>query len=104
MRIPDEVKNLVVFIFVENPKGGSPTPHGTGFFVGVVKDETKGGGHCYMITARHVLFRSADKKLYNEIYLRLNTLSGGSEGAKVVLHESGPGQNVFSIPTPRLIL
>ena len=104
MRIPDEVKDLVVFIFVENPKGGSPTPRGTGFFVGVVKDETEGGGHCYMMTARHVLFRSADKKLFNEIYLRFNTLAGGSEVARVVLRESGPGQNVFSHSDPSVDL
>jgi hypothetical protein len=104
MRIPDQVKDIVAFIFVDNPKGGSPIPFGTGFFVGVVKEGTT-GGHCYMITARHVLFRPTDKKLFPEIYLRLNTLSGASEIVKVPLRDSGPAKNVFfhSDPTVDLV-
>jgi hypothetical protein len=103
MRIPDQVKDIVAFIFVENPKGGSPIPFGTGFFIGVVKQGTT-GGHCYMITARHVLFRPADKKLFSEIYLRLNTLSGGSEIVKVPLHDTGAAKNVFFHSDPTVDL
>jgi hypothetical protein len=103
MQIPDQIKEVVGFLFVDDPSG-RVVPQGTGFFVGVFKPGSTNEGHAYFITAKHVLYRRTDNRLYESMYLRLNTISGGSDVGKIELRDSGKQKNVFLPSDPTVDL
>jgi len=72
-----EIKKSVSFIFIKNDKG-TLIPNGTGFFVGVKKEEDNLLANVYFITAKHVLQDKSGNYL-TEIVLRLNKKDGESQ-------------------------
>jgi hypothetical protein len=72
----NQVKKCVTFIFVEKPTG-LVNPIGTGFFVGI---KLEGDYHAvYLVTAKHVLWKSSTDEFYEKVLLRLNTKKGSVE-------------------------
>lgn len=84
--IPPKVKAAVALILVEDEKQpGTLQAKGTAFFVGVEVPGQVDRSVVYLVTAAHVLQRgTAPKSVWREhAYVRLNTLEGGSEVAKL---------------------
>jgi len=75
--IPDQLKEIVTFVFVRNVSG-QLQPNGTGFFVGVRGETNKERFFIYLVTANHVLLDNHGQ-YYPEVFVRLNTKSGESE-------------------------
>jgi len=84
--IPEEVKDIVGFIFIED-QSGKPTPLGTGFFVTVRDEINKERCFLYFVTARHVILDSSGRYCSNFL-VRMNKISGGVQFMQVDL--SGP--------------
>lgn len=75
MKIPEDVKKAVTFIFVKS--GDEYRPVGTGFFVGMKKQGSE-DLYIYLVTAKHVLF-DENGSLYGSIYIRINKMMEQSE-------------------------
>jgi hypothetical protein len=82
MRVPDEVRQCVVFI------GPQPRPMGdrlflsfigTAFFISVPSETIKGRYYTYLVTAKHVARKLEGKPFF----LRVNKRDGGSDAIQV---------------------
>lgn len=80
-----EIKKSVSFIFIKN-KEQELIANGTGFFVGVLKENDHSLYSVYFVTAKHVL---TNKKgdYYDSIFLRLNLKEGDSEYIEIKLKQ-----------------
>lgn len=76
-QIPPEIKKVVTFIFIKRADEAL-IPNGTGFFVGVRKQDNSDNWYVYLVTAKHVL-TSKDGGYFPSIYIRLNTHAGDAE-------------------------
>ncbi len=88
--ISPDVKKIVTFIFTSEANG-SAVPRGTGFFVSVQDTENI---YVYLVTAAHVLQDEAGK-YYPTVWLRINTLKGGAEFARLDLITTAPTAILF---------
>jgi hypothetical protein len=109
----NDLKKAVTFIFradaqgdlLRDPKTKSPTPYGTGFFVGV-KNDTGKGLYGYLVTAKHVL-KDQKGTDFAKVYLRLDTWNGDAEfvpldliqnSQRVVYMHSDPTVDIAVVP------
>lgn len=83
MPIPQEVKNVVTFVFVPN-EAGQPVPNGTGFFVSVKNESDASLVNVYLATAKHV-FDDKNGQRFPRMWIRLNKRGGGAEYGEVDL-------------------
>lgn len=75
--IPTEVKNIVTFVFLRNPKGNL-VPQGTGFFVAIKGEQNPDRVYGYLVTAKHVI-RDKHNRYFASIFIRLNKRTRGAE-------------------------
>lgn len=102
MRVPDEVRQCVVFIGlpINPPDGGQALAfHGTAFFVSVPSESVEGWQYVYLVTAKHVAVKLEGKPLL----VRVNTKGGGSasfsgQGARWWYHPTDLSIDVAVIP------
>src|ERR1700730_468593 len=87
--IPPDVKQIVTFVFLADQNGellrdkeGNPVPRGTGFFVGVPRENGKPEAGVYLVTAKQVL-RADNGDFFPIIFLRLNGKDGDAEFVRV---------------------
>lgn len=80
-----EVKKSVSFIFIPDGKD-KLKPNGTGFFIGVKKEENKNIFNVYFVTAKHVLQDNQGNYL-TDIVLRLNKKDDTSQLIKISLKD-----------------
>jgi len=92
--IPSEVKSVVVFIFVKNEEGDL-IPNGTGFFVGV-KNPSGSNFHVYLVTAKHILYKTNTMDFVDTVFLRINKKEGGYELGSIPIISEGEERNVFT--------
>jgi hypothetical protein len=92
--IPSEVKSVVVFIFVRNLEG-KLIANGTGFFVGV-KNPLNSNFHVYLVTAKHVLYKTNTMDFVDTVFLRINRKEGGCELGSIPIISEGEECNVFT--------
>lgn len=85
--VPEEVKDVVTFIFVKNDKG-EIVPNGTGFFVSVKNESNPETQNIYLVTAKHVLMNEKTGSLFSSIFIRLNKKTGDSETFEIPLQGS----------------
>ena len=85
--IPSEVKSVVVFIFVRNLEG-KLIANGTGFFVGV-KNPLNSNFHVYLVTAKHVLYKTNTMDFVDTVFLRINRKEGGCELGSIPIISEG---------------
>jgi len=91
VRVPDEVRQCVVFVGIPKPSSDGQVSIsfvGTAFFVGIPSSK-EGVSHVYVVTARHV----ANKLDNKQFLLRINTKEGSSALIK------GDGVRWFTHPT-----
>jgi len=102
MRVPDEVRQCVVFIglpiTLPNAQEGFRFG-GTAFFVGVKSESIEGWNYVYLVTAKHVVTHIEGKKFM----VRINTKSGESvivvaEGTRWWYHATDESIDVAVIP------
>ena len=77
MRVPDEVRQCVVYLGLPDTAGDGEErmlPKGTAFFVAVPSEAVDGKVYVYMITAKHVATALQER----EFFVRVNTKAGGS--------------------------
>ena len=103
MRIPPIIKDVVGFIFISNTDGNL-IPNGTGFFVGVGDSKDPKIVHSYFITARHVLCDPSTGEVLPQVFVRLNTRSGGAEVGKLLLQPEGENKRVYFPEDPSVDL
>lgn len=102
MRVPDEVRQCVVFIALGTgaPQGGVVKINhiGTGFFVSIPSEVLPRKYHVYLVTARHVISATQGR----DTWIRANTLEGSSLGYHVGAHwwyhPTDPSVDVAVIP------
>jgi len=92
--IPSEVKSVVVFIFVRNLEGRL-IANGTGSFVGV-KNPLNSNFHVYLVTAKHVLYKTNTMDFVDTVFLRINRKEGGCELGSFPIISEGEECNVFT--------
>ena len=98
MAIPipsEEVKSVVAFIFIKNEKRVL-IPNGTGFFVGVKNTPTSDSFSVYLVTAKHVLYKSNTTDFHDKIFVRLNKKDGGSQIGDIPIITEGEKRNIFT--------
>jgi hypothetical protein len=93
--IPSEVKSVVVFIFVKNEEG-KLIANGTGFFVGVKNPSDSNYFSVYLVTAKHVLYKSNTTDFLDTVFVRLNKKEGGSQIGVIPIITEGEKRNVFT--------
>jgi len=93
--IPSEVKSVVAFIFVKNEKG-ELIANGTGFFVGVKNTSNPDFFSVYLVTAKHVLYKSNTTDFFDTVFVRLNKKEGGSQIGVIHIITEGEKRNVFT--------
>jgi len=93
--IPSEVKSVVAFIFVKNEKG-ELIANGTGFFVGVKNTSNPDFFSVYLVTAKHVLYKSNTTDFLDTVFVRLNKKEGGSQIGVIPIITEGEKRNVFT--------
>ena len=112
--IPSDIKEVVVFIYIEGPKG-ELVPNGTGFLVGVEHPRNAERMFPYLVTAKHVLSQTQDVLLPHvflkpngpflpHVFLRLEKKSGALEIIKIPLVPHDAEQNVFLHQDPTVDL
>ena len=77
MRVPDEVRQCVVFIGLPTKVGRGEIGiefRGTAFFVGVPSENIEGLDYVYLVTAKHIAKRLEGKRFF----IRINTMDGRS--------------------------
>lgn len=97
MPIPPDVKQSVVFIYVNGPDS-KLLPNGTGFFVAVPDATNPDRGFGYLVTAGHVLRQNATGPLYPHVFIRLNRNPSGTELVQLPLKDSGDHPTVYLHP------
>jgi hypothetical protein len=77
MRIPDEVKQCMCFLCVEQTQAGVQRLRygGTAFFVSLPSADMPDTQHIYMVTAKHCIEQANQE---GDLYLRVNTKAGGA--------------------------
>lgn len=93
--IPSEFKTTVVFIYVDKDANPTPSPYGTGFFVGVKHPNEPNVSSVYLVTAKHVISKPNSAKYFDKIFLRLNKKDGGSEIVMLPIVPDGNNKTVF---------
>lgn len=93
--IPSEIKSVVVFIFVKNEEG-KLFANGTGFFVGVKNTSNPYFFSVYLVTAKHVLYKSNTTDFLDKVFVRLNKKEGGSQIGVIPIITEGEKRNVFT--------
>ena len=93
--IPSEVKSVVAFIFVKNEKG-ELIANGTGFFVGVKNTSNPDFFSVYLVTAKHVIYKSNTTDFLDTVFVRLNKKEGGSQIGVIPIITEGEKRNVFT--------
>lgn len=93
--IPSEVKSVVAFIFIKNEKG-ELSANGTGFFVGVKNTSAPDFFSIYLVTAKHVLYKSDTTDFLDTVFVRLNKKEGGSQISVIPIITEGEKRNVFT--------
>jgi len=95
--IPPELKNAPVFIFYQTD-GQDFKAHGTGFLVAAQASKSSETAGCYLVTAKHVLYKEKDR--LPAIFMRLNskTGAGDTELKYIELYFDGDRKNVFLHP------
>lgn len=96
--IPDEVKSVVVFVFIE--KEGKLIPNGTAFFIGVKNPSKPSTYSIYLVTAKHVLYKPDTEDFLENIFIRLNKKDGSSEVKSLPINASGKSRNVYTHTDP----
>ena len=81
MLVPPEVRDCVSFICRRKSVGGEPTPAGTAFLV-IVPIPGSDLGHCYFVTARHVVEKAQKDGVDEFCYWRMNSVGGGFRYAR----------------------
>lgn len=99
MNIPNDIKKVVAFIFIQD-KDGNIIPQGTGFFVGIKSADNPNGSFVYLVTAKHVLQRENKTDFLSTVYVRLNKKDAGSDLLRLDLILSGRNKNVFTHNDP----
>ena len=99
MTIPNEIKKIVTFIFIQD-KYGKIVPQGTGFFVGVKCQDNPDISFGYLVTAKHVLQNEDKTAFLSTVYIRLNKKDNGSDLLRLDLILSGKNKNVFTHDDP----
>jgi hypothetical protein len=96
MRIPNEMKNCVVFAYRKDRRTGRFIPSGTAFLVGFFNFQ-------YLITARHVIEKIELEGSDGLVHLRINKLHGDSElvGTKVSDWIFHPSDNTIDMAAIR---
>jgi len=102
MRVPDEVRQCVVFIGLPITMPGGQQGlsfKGTAFFISVPSESTQGWSYIYLITAKHVASSLEGKKFM----VRVNTKDGRSslvrgEGVRWWYHPTNESVDVAVIP------
>lgn len=95
MPIPEDVKQVVGFVFVADGSG-KPVAQGTGFFVTVKDAKVADYLHGYFVTAKHVLQTADQKAFRTEVFIRLNGVNEGpAQFLKLPLKSEGKEKNVF---------
>lgn len=100
MKIPNEIRKAVSFLFYRNMVTGDYVPAGSAFYLG--HDPMDGGRsspRVYAVTARHVL-DALDRRGTETVYLRVNTKGGQSEPLDYV---EAPIKSWFTHPSDRSI-
>jgi hypothetical protein len=95
MPIPEDVKQVVGFVFIAGPNGQA-VPQGTGFFVTVKDPKVEDRIYAYFVTAKHVLQTEDQKAFRSEVFIRLNGVNGApAELVKLPLVAEGKEKNVY---------
>lgn len=102
MRVPDEVRQCVVFIGLPEARPQGQQVHAfrsTAFFVAVPSETIQGWNYIYLVTAKHVAERLENRTFY----IRANTKDGRSmlvqgEGVKWFYHPTDRTVDVAVIP------
>lgn len=94
MPIPEQVKEVVAFIYIDGPDG-KRIPNGTGFFVGVKLSSEIKRFVVYLVTAQHVLKSEQEDKYFEKVYVRLNRKIGYAQFIELPLTTEGAQKNVF---------
>ncbi len=93
MRVPDEVRDCVVFLGIQVTRDGGRADFvwgGSAFFISVPSEtEPQKRGYIYLVTAKHVIDEIGDR----EIFVRINQRQGGAaiaslRGARWHFHET----------------
>lgn len=103
MRVPEQVKDVVVFVYVKG-LNGDLVPNGTAFFVGVKDQKDENRFWVYLITAKHVLCEKEDGPFFQSVYIRLDKIAGGTEALELPVILSGEKQTIFVHPDPTVDL
>lgn len=93
--IPSQVKSVVAFIFIKNEKG-ELIANGTGFFVGVKNTSNPDFSSVYLVTAKHVLYKSNTTDFLDTVFVRLNEKKGSSQIVVIPIITEGEKRNVFT--------
>jgi hypothetical protein len=93
-----DLRKVVAFILLQH-SDGKFYAQGTGFFAGVSRLDDTTKSFVVFVTAKHVLQRK-NKTFYDDIYLRLNTIDGGSDIVRFpLITKEGPCFMIHSDPT-----
>ena len=96
--IPQDIKKIVVFLFVERPAAGI-VPNGTGFFVGVPDPKDKTRSFVYLVTARHVISQTPFGALYPRLTFASRSAPGVPKASSCRSQSVGPTGRCSSILT-----
>lgn len=91
--IPSEVKSVVTFIYIKNEEGNL-FANGTGFFIGV-KNPSNSSFSVYLVTAKHVLYKTNTMDFVDTVFLRINKKEGGCEIGDIPIISEGEDKNIF---------
>lgn len=103
MRVPDKLKNNVVFIMVREKQGAALTFVGLGFFVSIPFSSEPEKVFIYFVTARRVLMDVQARSADGYVYVRMNTRDGKVDTPRVRIehwlqHESDPSVDAVVAP------
>jgi hypothetical protein len=84
MRVPDEIRKCVAFLWYKNARGEGRLA-GTAFFVSVGAESEPGINFIYLVTAKHVIAAARANSSEGTIYLRVNLIEGGSTSVRSAL-------------------
>jgi hypothetical protein len=95
--IPPDMTKTVVFIY-KDAAGTQAQAQGTGFMIAIPTTADPNRQWAYLVTAQHVVHTNSDdlnSPLFSELWVRVNTKSGGSAMYKLDIIPSGPKQTLF---------
>jgi hypothetical protein len=95
--VPPDMTKTVVFIY-KDAAGTPAQAQGTGFMIAIPAAGDPNRQWGYLVTAQHVVHTNSDdlgSPLFSELWVRVNTKSGGFAMSKLEIIPSGPKQTVF---------